>query len=447
MRMTGAGHDITPSITELDAPRGVAARSINAIQLILLVVALCVGSGLRNLFSPLQESIRISLGLTDTQMGLIQGVAVSIPVTLLSVPFGWLIDRHNRVRLLCGLSVCWVVGTFMVVLAHGFLLLFLSRMLIGFGLFCAIPTAISLAADISPRSFRGRAIFPLLIGDIAGAAMAFSLGSALLGALSTPSLVSFVGLEPWRTVHLVFGIAGLIVALILMVALKEPKRCESASNLRMSSMKVIAELWSRRYLLVPLCVGQLGVVMADTAAGIWSAPLLARNYRLPIGQIGNAMGLVLLLTGLVGAAIGGVLADVGQNSRHRYGMMIGAVVTSAIAVPMSFFAIMPGAAGFVLMLSGLLLAGAVTSIITATALASIVPNELRGASLSVFGALNGLAGFGITPILVTAIGRMMGEENALGLALVVVTVLVDVASFFGFLLAAARLGHRAAHEF
>jgi predicted MFS family arabinose efflux permease len=437
--MTGSEHDITPSTAELDAPRGVAAPANRPAQLILLAVTLCAGSALRNIFSPLQETIRLDLGLSDTQMGLIQGVAMSIPVTLLSLPFGWLIDRSNRVRLLYGLSACWVGGTFISAFAHSFALLFLSRMLIGLGLFCAIPTTISLAADLSPRAYRGRAIFPLLVGDVVGASAAFTLGSAALGALSLRSTGHMMGLSPWRMVHLIFGAVGLVTTLVLIAVLREPARYERSTATRASVLEALEELWARRDLLIPLCVGQLGVVMADTAAGIWSAPLLERNYGLSVSQIGNRMGLVLLSTGLIGAVIGGVMADAGQSSRRGAGIMLGAVIVAASALPMSFYALMPGPAGFILMLSVLLLAGSAASIMTSIALASVIPNELRGTSLCVFGVLNGLAGFGIAPTLVPVISKLLGRGNDLGMALVIVTVLVNIASIFGFLLAALRL--------
>jgi hypothetical protein len=100
---------------------------------------------------------------------------------------------------------------------------------------------------------------------------------------------------------------------------------------------------------------------------------------------------------------------------------------------------MPGPAGFILMLSVLLLAGSAASIMTSIALASVIPNELRGTSLCVFGVLNGLAGFGIAPTLVPVISKLLGRGNDLGMALVIVTVLVNIASIFGFLLAALRL--------
>jgi MFS family permease len=338
-----------------------------------------------------------------------------------------------------------VGGTVIGAFAQGFVSLFLSRMLIGFGLFCAIPTAISLAADLSPRAYRGRAIFPLLIGDVLGAAAAFTLGSAALDALSKSSMVHSMALSPWRAVHLIFGAAALVMSLVLLAVLREPVRSERNTRSPMQLLEAVAGLWARRKLLIPLCIGQLGVVMADTAAGIWSAPLLARSYRLNIHQVGDSMGLVLLSTGLIGAVVGGIMADSGQNSQHRFGVMMGAVVASAVALPTSFFAIMPASRGFILMLAVLLLAGSAASIVTSTVIASVIPNELRGATLSLFGALNGLAGFGIAPVWVPAMAGLTGRGNGLSVALAAVTALVNAASFLGFALAAIRLGRSRDH--
>jgi MFS family permease len=430
--MAEPGRDVTMSSQEPQARTRRDARRI--LRLILLAVTIGLGAAMRNLVSPLQESIRADLRLSDAQMGLIQGVAISLPVMLLSIPFGRLIDRRHRIRLLLGLSASWTAGTFLAAMAHGFAVLFLSRMLIGFGLYCAIPTAISLAADLSSRAWRGRAIFPLMVGDILGAAAAFALGGTLLAMLSRPGWNGM----PWREVHFLFGVASLIGTLLLL-GLHEPARAETGVVPRTGLKEAIARLWGYRQLLVPLGIGQLGVVMADTAAGIWSAPLMARNYGLDTGRIGSWIGLVMLATGLAGAVLGGVTADAGYQAGRSEGVLRWAVVVSVLALPVSFFAVMPGVAGFILMLAVLLLVGTVACVVTSTALALIVPNELRGMAFTVIGVLNGLAGFGVAPTIVPLLAHLTHDRNNLGMALTVVVLAVNAASLAGYMLAMRRL--------
>jgi predicted MFS family arabinose efflux permease len=413
-------------------PHAQTARRILCLALLAMTVGF--GAAMRNLVSPLQESIRLDLGLSDAQMGLIQGVAVSLPITVLSAPFGRLIDRRNRVHLLWCLSASWTAGTFLAAMAHSFTVLFLSRMLIGFGLYCAIPTAISLAADLSSRAWRGRAIFPLMVGDVLGAAAAFALGGAMLTALSRTGLAHLAGM-PWREVHLLFGIASLI-GMLSLLGLREPTRLETRTTEQMGLRESIGQLWVYRRLLVPLCIGQLGVIMAGTAAGIWSAPLLARHYGLDAGRIGSWMGWVMLITGLAGAVLGGVLADAGYRYGRSQGVLRWAVAASALALPVSFFAVMPGAAGFILMLAVLLLAGTIACVLTSTAVALVIPNELRGMSFIVLGVLNGLAGFGVTPTLVPLLAQ---GRHDLGPALTVVTLVVNGVSLMGYVWAMRRL--------
>lgn len=436
--MTHSNTGAVTSTVSLEAPLANGVSSTRWAPLMLLSLAICAGAAMRNLFSPLQETIRLDMGLSDTQMGLIQGVAISLPITLLSLPFGRLIDRYHRTRLLFALSLSWTAGTFLTAVAHGFALLFAAHMLIGFGLFCAIPTAISLAADLSAPHERGRAIFMLMVGDVTGASLAFGLGGLALGAFKNVHSTALLNLSSWRVVQWIFGAASMITALMLL-ALSEPRRNETMGRAQVTVREAIIQLWQQRRLLIPLCVGQLGMVMAITAASIWSAPLLARNYGLNDPKIGAYMAWVMLSTGLIGAVMGGLLADAGYKSARPSGVLHGAVAATALALPASVFALMPNPTGYVLMLSVMLCAGTVTSVVTSTALALVIANELRGMALTVLGTLNGLVGFGITPTLVPALTWLDKGSHRLGLALVSVTLFVNAVSLVGYLIAACRM--------
>ena len=78
--------------------------------ILLLAVAVTAGATMRTVFSPLQEAAKLSMGLTDIQLGLIQGAAVAVPMALIALPLGWLADRSNRIRILLVLSTVWTLG-------------------------------------------------------------------------------------------------------------------------------------------------------------------------------------------------------------------------------------------------------------------------------------------------------------------------------------------------
>jgi MFS family permease len=195
-------------------------------------------------------------------------------------------------------------------------------------------------------------------------------------------------------------------------------------------------LWERRGLLAPLFAGQITVIMADASASIWATPVLMRTYGLQPAEFGGWMGLVLLGSGLVGTIAGGIAADAGLKRGGGRGLLLSAVVASAIGVPAALFPLMPGVPGFAVLLTALLLAGTATGLITATAIAVLVPNQFRALCLGSFVVVGSFIGFGVAPSLVTIISERVGGEGALASALAGVGVTSSILSLIAFALAA-----------
>src|SRR5690242_16076786 len=86
----------------------------------LLALTICAGVAMQFSLSPVQEAVKLELGLSDFQTSLVQGLAVSIPVALLAIPLGRLTDRSNRVRLLIVMAATWTAGMALTALAQGF---------------------------------------------------------------------------------------------------------------------------------------------------------------------------------------------------------------------------------------------------------------------------------------------------------------------------------------
>ena len=390
------------------APTSKPSRALPA--LLILSTAIASASAMRTVFSPVQEVAAQSLRFSDFQMSLVQGLAISIPIALLAIPVGRITDRGNRALLLFGLAMLWTIGTALTVFATEFWHIFAARMLAGIGAFSSITVAISMAADLSTPETRGRSLMLLSLGNMVGGAAAFAFGGSLLGYYANAAPL-IAGLDPWRNVLLVFSVVSLLLTLTLLV-LKEPARRE-VTNDTANIGAVLRELWTRRALLAPLFLGQVTVVMADAAATIWAAPVLERHYNTTPEEFGGWMGLVLLGSGVLGAVIGGFSADFGHKSKIKGGILLGAVVAATLSIPGAFFTLMPDVTGFAWMLLLLLTCGAITGLVTAAAIAVLVPNELRGVCLGAFIVIGAIIGFGLAPTLVTLIADALGGEQAL----------------------------------
>ena len=99
----------------------------------MLMVANVLSLADRQVLSLLVEPIRGSLGLSDLQIAVLQGPAFMVSYTLLGFPFGWLVDRTHRIRLLAAGLALWSVACAACGLMHSFEALAIARMFVGVG--------------------------------------------------------------------------------------------------------------------------------------------------------------------------------------------------------------------------------------------------------------------------------------------------------------------------
>jgi MFS family permease len=400
----------------------------------LVVLALLVGVAgcMQQSFGTVQEAAKAELHLSDSQLGLVQGLAVSIPIAGLAVPIGRLIDRGNRMRLIIALAMLWSVGTLLTAFAPGFATLFVARMIAGLGATCAVGAAISIGADLCAPESRGRAMLILTIGKWAGTAAAFALAGGLYGMfLHGSASWAGVGLSPWRAAHLVLGILSLLLT-VPALFLREPARHEVEAGEHAPLRIVLHELAARRAFLIPLFIGQIGVAMVDVAAGIWVAPVLTRDYGLTADHFGGTVGAIVFGVGITGSIAGGLLADRGQRGGRRGGILTSALAFAALGIPAALFSVMPSVGACLTLFGVLILSGTVCGLVTATAISVLIPNELRGVCLGAFIAIAGVIAFGIAPSLVTGLANVIGSGALLGLPLAIVGVVVGIVSALAF---------------
>jgi MFS family permease len=292
---------------------------------------------------------------------------------------------------------------------------------------------------LSEPDKRGRALLCLSLGNMVGVALAFALAGGLFGGFEKAAPI-FPGMTPWREVHLAFGALSLFLLAPLFL-LREPIRHE-VEVAGASFATALKEIWERRGFLAPLFFGQVTVVMVDTAAGIWAAPVLQRGYHMSPEQSGGAIGLIVLVGGVAGAVIGGFAADFGQKLKLNAGVLVGAVIAAALSVPAAFFPMMPDTTTFSIAFALFVTGGAVCGLTTATAIAVMVPNEIRGLCLSLFIVVGAVIGFGLAPTMVTLVSQWLGGEQFVGVALAWTGVVTSTVGAIGFALALKNGGKR-----
>lgn len=412
----------------------------------LVALALATGAGFIAMgsFGTVQEGAKAELGLSDYAVSVVTGVSAAVPLALLSIPIGILVDRFARVRLLILLAALWTAGTLLTALASDAQILFVARMMTATGTTGGLTAALSLAADLCRPQERGRATLVVSLGQRVGIAAAFGLAGWLFGQFVHDMIGGFGHSAPWRRVHLALAIVVGLLALPLLF-MREPERHEVESDTHAPFGVVFRELWARRGFLVPLFAGQIGVVMADTAAAVWAPAVLSRSYGQHPQDFAGWLGLMIFGTGIVGAVLGGVSADLGQKGTRRGGILLGAVIAAGIGIPVGLFSIMPNVTMLAVALGVLVTCGTITGIVVAIVLTVLLPNELRGLCIGLFIAMAGLIGYGVAPPLVAAVSQLLGGEQHLNLALAIVVTTVSAISFIAFAQAMRRAPRSATH--
>jgi predicted MFS family arabinose efflux permease len=240
----------------------------------------------------LAESIKTDLGLSDTQMGLLTGLAFAVCYSLLSLPLARASDRGSPRFVLVSCILLWSAMTALGGLAASFLLLALTRFGVAFGEAGAVPAGHALIARTIRPERRGLAIGLFAMGIPLGTMVGFAAGGAIGDTLG------------WRTAMIGAGaIGGLIAALTFLVAGPTPPRERTAGNsesfLR-SSRRLLASPAFRWLFIAAIFLG-----FAAAPFYAFSAPFLIRTHGFSASEVGLAFGLPQGLMGIIGTLLGG----------------------------------------------------------------------------------------------------------------------------------------------
>lgn len=288
----------------------------------------------RQVVTILAEPIKRDLGLSDTQLGLLTGLAFALFYAILGVPIARYADRanSNRVGLISLSLLLWSAMTALSGMAANFTQLLAARVGVGIGEAGCTPAAHSLISDMVPRERRASAMAFYGLGIPIG---------ALLGMIMGGQLNDLFG---WRTAFLVVGAPGVILALLVWLVLRDPRLSHAAKALRAAAPSVpqinaraaLAEVLSSKA-FVQLAIGAGLIAFLAYGKGVWVAILFMRNHGLSAGETGLWLGLTGGIAGLIGTWAGGRLADRYGKHDPRH-MFTAPVIGIVVAAPLLFLA-------------------------------------------------------------------------------------------------------------
>lgn len=415
-----------------------AFTASNAYRNYVLVLLITVGIFSwvdRNIFSILLEAIKHDFHFSDTQLGLLGGIAFGLFYASVGLPIAWLADRYNRRNIIAIALGLWSTTTALCGLATGFWTLFLARMGVGIGEAGGSPPAQSLISDYFPPERRGFALGVYF--------MLIPLGF-LVGFLVGGWVNQFFG---WRTAFLVVGVPGLILALLLRFTLREPPRGHS-ENLNHSAppppiLSTIRYFLSRPSLRhLPLAGAIHGV--GAWGAGVWMPAYFIRVHGMTSGQVGTWLALIFGIAGSIGAFYGGYIADfiVKRTGDVRWSAWFCSIVL-LLTLPFSILVYLwptpiPALLFFIFpILVGHMFLGPVTGMIQ-----NLAGVKRRAMAAAFYLFLANLIAMGGGPLIIGVISDVFHArfgDNSLRYSLLVLTLITTVWASVHFFLAARTL--------
>src|ERR1035438_8941407 len=166
----------------------------------------------RQIVGILAVPIKAELHLTDSQLGLMGGLAFALFYTLLGIPIARMADRVSRTSIMTAALALWSLMTAVCGLTHSFAQLFLARVGVGVGEAGGVAPAYSLICDYFPSKERARALSVYSFGIPVGAASGIVLGGYITSLMS------------WRMAFFIVGLAGLLITPLLKLTVREPER-------------------------------------------------------------------------------------------------------------------------------------------------------------------------------------------------------------------------------
>jgi MFS family permease len=368
----------------------------------------------RTTISLLVEPMKRDLHISDTQVGMLNGMAFALLYTLLALPIARLSDRHSRRGIIAAGVFVWSIMATLCGLARTAIELFIARVGVGVGEAALSPAAYSMITDSFPRPRLGRAFSVYTVGITIGAGTAFLVGGMVVAAVSHAGATFTVPLlgevRAWQMVFIVTGAPGVVLPLLLLT-LREPKRrglmrnksgsMPASAPIEPALREVLGYIWMNRqfYVLHFVALGLLAMCGYSVAA--WLPASLIRVYGVSAGQVGKALGVSTILMGTAGILLAGMLCDLLTRRGWKDAPIVVALISACGIVSLGCFpSFMPTVP---LVWAAMFISGLAFNAYNGVgpmAVNQVTPNQFRAQVSAVYLFVVNALGLGVGPTLV-----------------------------------------------
>jgi predicted MFS family arabinose efflux permease len=360
----------------------------------------------RQLMSILQESIKAQLHLTDTQLGLVSGLAFALMYTVLGIPIAWLADRTHRVRIIAIACAFWSLASAACGLAVSFPTLALARLGVGVGEAGGSPPAYSVIADYFPARARGVGLAIYALGVPIG---------TMIGSGAGAWIDKHYG---WRTAFFAVGAPGVLLALLVLILVREPVRGrfdakasgETAHAAGLPLGRTIALFFANPVLSLTALSSGLSAFVGYAMLN-WSPSFLIRVKAMDRADLALYYSLLVGAAGVFGTFGSGWLVDrFAKRDRRAYAL----VPMAAFIVSLPFYLLFVWAPTWPLALTFLAVPAMLNNMYLAPAITvvqnAVAPNQ-RGASSALLLFVLNLIGLGGGPVFIGKVSDLLAPTH------------------------------------
>lgn len=434
-----------PPLTSILSPQDRGGKTPAPSELSLWLVALlalghCLAFADRNLISVVAPLLKSEMGLSDTQIGILQGPAFAVLYAVGMIATLPLASSPRRFRLLAGCVAAWATGMAIFALVRSFPALCAARALVGLAQAAFVPLALALIVEGAAPRWRARSVAVFTAGAVIGRSVALLIGGVALALLARWLPAS--ALPHWRLLFLVMLVPNAILIALLLNCRERPSMLPGAV---VGLRQILA--WVRRWprlMLLYLCGAGCAVLVVQTV-GAWAPSILHREHAMLPADAALAFGAALLVASPVGHLLAGTLVDV----RVRRTTLPPTVVVAGgllIAAPMLWAIPQADSPATACALMALIsLAGGAAAVAALAGLPAILPPPIRGAGARLFLVFTTVVGVGLGPLAAGMVSDGNGRGgHGLSTALSLVCLTAATAGTLAALL--IRNWHQAAAE-
>jgi predicted MFS family arabinose efflux permease len=367
------------------------------VVLTLLLLAYIFNFLDRQILGILAGPIKADLQLSDAQFGAIGGLAFALLYSVLGVPLALLADRTRRSWVIAGALAVWSAFTALCGTAATYGQLFFFRLGVGVGEAGGVAPSYALIADYFEPKRRARALAIYSLGIPLGLA-----GGTLAGAY----IASWID---WRAAFLVMGIAGILLAPIMLIFVRDLPR-PAAQTADVEPLLRTFPMVARKPTFWLMAAAASCSSLCGYGLALWTPSIMIRSFGFNLIDTAHFFASLVLIGGTVGVFAGGWLADrLGQADRSWYARL--PAIAWLITAPTFFFGLMSPSAwmAWPLLLIpnalNILWLGPVT-----TAVQHLVPRHQRSTASASFLLINNFIGLGIGPLLMGALSDTFKER-------------------------------------